>query len=379
LQNFKGWEYGNNVQYAELLTKENWKEFLTYKSKGDTELREKFNAEKETWQKESNNEKYCLDSYDIEAIRKKADYVYVKNNIGESKGMDITDTRKGIKAKVFVPELAYIFFTRNKIQYTESKSKKLNLKGVDTQKEIKYFDGSKFMEYYTEAYRKGEEDFEKDFGVNKDTLYGANAKQYVSDIHYNYFHADIKSNDCTGWNHWRKTFPYIITKEVIAEYGYYSGFIGKVWSLATKHPKLFTDLDKCELREHAKKEQEQADTSETETQTENNVLVSTIEDWLFEFKEKMNEADYNILVSALQAYFENGTFPKIKKIKVGKVNKKLFGWALNQIYRAEKSDNLPKEYLLFAKENISLFTDVAFDEADILNSNLYKYFTTKTK
>ena len=120
----------------------------------------------------------------------------------------------------------------------------------------------------------------------------------------------------------------------------------------------------------------------SEQQKENDVLLSTIEDWLFEFKDKkrISENDYNILVSALQEYFKTGRFPAIKnKIKVGKVNKKSFGWALNQIYRSEKNDTLPKEYLLFAKQNISLFTNVNFDEKDILNSNLYKYFTSNPK
>lgn len=119
---------------------------------------------------------------------------------------------------------------------------------------------------------------------------------------------------------------------------------------------------------------------EQEQQTENNFTLSTIEDWLFEFKEKMNEADYKILVSALIQYFETGTFPTLSKpIQInGRPNKKLFGWALNRIFEA-KGKGVEKELLQFAKHNISLFTDVQFDESNILKSNLYKYFTTQTK
>jgi hypothetical protein len=120
--------------------------------------------------------------------------------------------------------------------------------------------------------------------------------------------------------------------------------------------------------------------TEQEQQTENDFTLSTIEDWLFPFKEKMNENDYQTLVSALKQYFDIGTFPTLSKpIQInGRINKKLFGWSLNRIFEA-KGKGIEKELLQFAKQNISLFNDVQFDETNILNSNLYKYFTTKTK
>lgn len=120
--------------------------------------------------------------------------------------------------------------------------------------------------------------------------------------------------------------------------------------------------------------------TDQETQTENNVDLSTIEDWLYEFKEKMNDADYQKLVLALLEYFETGIFPTLSKpIQInGRLNKKLFGWALNRIFEA-KGKGIEKELLQFAKQNISLYTNVQFDETNILQSNLYKYFTTKTK
>lgn len=119
---------------------------------------------------------------------------------------------------------------------------------------------------------------------------------------------------------------------------------------------------------------------EIEPEQENNFLHSTIEDWLFEFKEQMTEFDYNSLVSALIHYFDNGVFPELRKpIQInGRPNKKLLGWALNRIFEAH-GKSVEKELLIFAKQNISLFADVKFDESDILRSNLYKYFTTKTR
>jgi len=117
------------------------------------------------------------------------------------------------------------------------------------------------------------------------------------------------------------------------------------------------------------------------TNEENDLILSTIEDWLYVLKENMSQGDYSVLVSALQEYFKKGSFPQINKVIwiTGKINKKLFGWHLNQIYRDLASGKLPKEYLVFAKDNISIFEDVYYDESDYFNCNLYKYFTTKIK
>lgn len=111
----------------------------------------------------------------------------------------------------------------------------------------------------------------------------------------------------------------------------------------------------------------------------NDYSLSTIEDYLIKFKEKMNDHYYHKLISALKEYFETGQFPKSnEEIKISKVNIKSFGWALNQIYRSQKKDALAKEYLIFAKENISLFKDIDFNEKKITDCRLYDYFTTKT-
>jgi len=146
----------------------------------------------------------------------------------------------------------------------------------------------------------------------------------------------------------------------------------------------FTDLSKLLEKENEQKSKENQTIISTPQQVEpeNNFLRSTIEDYLDEFKEEniISESDYDKLVSALYQYFETGSFPNIdNQIKVGKVNVKRFGWALNEIFRSIKNMNesLPVEYLRFAKQNISIFAMVKFDETQIFNSNLYKYFTTK--
>jgi hypothetical protein len=155
-----------------------------------------------------------------------------------------------------------------------------------------------------------------------------------------------------------------------------------------RHTKQFISLLSIEQRDsfynwveenHIELPSQQSE-PEKEQETENNFTLSTIEDWLFQFKESMIESDYKNLVSALKEYFDNGKFPTLAKpIQInGRPNKKLFGWHLNRIFEA-KGKGVEKELLQFAKHNISLFKNVAFDENNILKSNLYKYFTTKTK
>jgi hypothetical protein len=113
-------------------------------------------------------------------------------------------------------------------------------------------------------------------------------------------------------------------------------------------------------------------------ENENDFTLSTIEDWLIEFKNLMSDSDYHTLVSSLVRYFEDGEFPTLSKpIQInGRPNKKWFGWSLNRIFDAQ-GKGVEKELLQFAIKNISLFATYEIDENDYLKSNLYKYFTTK--
>jgi hypothetical protein len=97
------------------------------------------------------------------------------------------------------------------------------------------------------------------------------------------------------------------------------------------------------------------------------------------FENNMVAADFDFLVDALLGYFESGSFMQpLAPLKVtGKVNKKKFGWQLHEIYKQFTADKLAIPYLQFAKHHISIFASVGFNEADVKNSNLYKYFTTK--
>lgn len=270
--------------------------------------------------------------------------------------------------KVYSRELAEILISNS-----------LPALNIETQIETT-INGIEYQNSFVEGYKEGEQYFETEWKVSSNTLYGgAGAEQYVRDIHLNFFHIQhsINSINIQGWGGVKKGYPTILTHKDVKEFGYYSGIVNKVEEQVKKHPRQFATFDKCE---HNLPPQQTETETEQETQTENDFALSTIEDWLFEFKEKMNEADYQNLVSALMQYFETGTFPTLSKpIQINyKPNKKLFGWALNRIFKA-KGKGVEKELLQFAKQNISLFTNVPFDENNILKSNLYKYFTTQTK
>jgi hypothetical protein len=109
----------------------------------------------------------------------------------------------------------------------------------------------------------------------------------------------------------------------------------------------------------------------------NDVLESTIEDYLEEFKIEINGDGYDVLVNALFEYFSNGKFPVLKsKINFKRINKKRVGWALKDLYKSEKTNNLEIEYFRFAKDNINLFANEVVVDEKFNQSKFYKMFTT---
>lgn len=147
-------------------------------------------------------------------------------------------------------------------------------------------------------------------------------------------------------------------------------------------PELRQMLVKYDIKKNTSKNLEGNLASGLMEEADNDFVSSTIEDYLYEFQEEgiLTSANYEKLINYLKEYFEYGSFPeKLDKISVGRVNKKRFGWALNQLFRSLKDNNetLPFDYLQFAKQKLSIFKDVALSEQNITGSILYKYFTTK--
>lgn len=135
--------------------------------------------------------------------------------------------------KIYTPELAVIFT-----------SKELPARNMDTQTETN-INGWEYLKTYIEAYKEGEQYFETEFKVSPNTLYGANAEQYVRDIHLNFFHVQhTRINE--GWGYVKKQYPIILTHKAVKEFGYYSGIVNKVEEQVKKYPLLFATFDKCE-------------------------------------------------------------------------------------------------------------------------------------
>lgn len=135
--------------------------------------------------------------------------------------------------KIYTPELAVIFT-----------SKELPARNMDTKAETN-INGWEYLKTYIEAYKEGEQYFETEFKVSPNTLYGANAEQYVRDIHLNFFH--VKHTGINeGWGYVKKQYPLFLTHKAVKEFGYYSGIVNKVEEQVKKYPRLFTTFDKCE-------------------------------------------------------------------------------------------------------------------------------------
>lgn len=175
--------------------------------------------------------RFWLTTFFEEQEQTKHEYKVFKREIennGSVKVKTETDT-----VKIYTPELAVIFTSNT-----------LSARNMDTQTET-IINGSEYLKTYIEAYKEGEQYFETEFKVSTNTLYGANAEQYVRDIHLNFFHVQHTGTN-EGWSYVKKQYPMILTHKAVKEFGYYSGIVNKVEEQVKKYPRLFATFDKCE-------------------------------------------------------------------------------------------------------------------------------------
>jgi len=243
LQENKGWEHGNESQYTKLLTKENWKEFLTHENRVKSQKHREFERLKSSWQPEppkqtetkqrkmKSDTRYWLTSIFNEQEQTKHPYLTFKKEI-QTHGYFVVNTETD-SVKVFTPELAVVLT-----------SQELPVRNMDTKKAT-ILNGWKHLLTYIEGYKEGEQYFEKEFKVSPDTLYGENAEKYVRDIHLNFFHLKHAGAN-EGWGYVKKQHPITLTHKLVKEYGYYSGIVNKVEEQVKKYPRLFATFDKCE-------------------------------------------------------------------------------------------------------------------------------------
>lgn len=230
----KGWNGSDEREYIKNLTKENWRKFLIDELQFRGEKKKAFEDEKLTWQvhpEKESDERFWLTTLFDEQAQTTHEYIGFKREIENHDWFNIKTENDTVK--IYTPELALIF-----------SSKELQARNMET-KEDATINGFKYLTTYITAFKEGEQYFEKEFAISANTLYGANAEQYVRDIHLNFFHIPHTGGN-SGWQYVKKTYPYILTHKAIKEYGFYSGIVSKVDAMIKKYPKLFQAFDKCE-------------------------------------------------------------------------------------------------------------------------------------
>ncbi len=181
--------------------------------------------------KQKKDTRFWLTTFSEEQEQTNLNYKSYKYQI-DNNGCFIVNVGKD-KVKIYTPQLAVILT-----------SNELSSRNMDTQTETN-INGWEYLKTYIEAYKEGEQYFETEFKVSPNTLYGANAEQYVRDIHLNFFH--VKHTGINeGWGYVKKQYPIILTHKAVKEFGYYSGIVNKVEEQVKKYPRLFATFDKCE-------------------------------------------------------------------------------------------------------------------------------------
>jgi hypothetical protein len=224
--------------------------------------------------------------------------------------------------KVYTPELVVIFTT-----------KELQAQNMDTQTETT-INGWEYLNTYVEAYKEGEQYFENEFKVSPNTLYGANAEQYVRDIHLNFFHVKHTGNK-EGWGFVKNNYPFILTHKEIKVYGYYSGIVSKVEEQINKYPVQFATFDKCE---HNSQPQP---ISVNESRTKK-IILKTINNldkqgWQYAF---VSEQDYDLFTDLLTNFFEYQPYTLPKTIiQLKRTCKTKVAKALGEIHKELSNEN----------------------------------------
>ena len=135
--------------------------------------------------------------------------------------------------KVYTPQLGLALLTREIATFDKEQNIETIINGLD------------YLNSYVEGFKKGEQYFDAKFQVSADVRYGANAEDYVMDIHDNYFHRQHIAG-FEGWGFVKSNFPINLTHKRVWEFGYYSGIVNKVEEQVKAHPRIFAKFEKCE-------------------------------------------------------------------------------------------------------------------------------------
>lgn len=158
----------------------------------------------------------------------------IRRNFGKNeKGFINLNTNHG-SINIYTPELALVLTSTKIIAVDYEEKSNVIINGLN-----------EFLPIFIEGYNEGLNYFSNKFEVNANTIYGENSKQYVRDLHSNYFHGQNDLNLLAqGWNYVKKEYPVFISYIVLKRHGFYSALVSKVDELITTHEKVFIDFHK---------------------------------------------------------------------------------------------------------------------------------------
>jgi hypothetical protein len=181
----------------------------------------------------------------------------LKNRFGKTYFINVTDKDK--EAKVFVFELGEFFITE-----------KFPLKSSD-----QTINGKEYIPIYVENYIKGQEYFLSNYHVKSDTLF-RDSNPYIQILHNCFFHAEPISGK-NGWEYYETTFPIVISKKVVADYGFFAGILFEFKQLQKKYSTLFKDFEKnCPLELPANNHKKHSETKNGKLQAPDIALFCRI-------------------------------------------------------------------------------------------------------
>lgn len=137
---------------------------------------------------------------------------------------------EGITIHIYSPELAYILTLNTEIQ-TDIYNK--------TNKEV--IITTEYLGYFFDGFIAGLKKFQDEYKLSTDTIYSGNISDYIEDIKHHCFNKKIKLREY-GWSFVRLQYPLTFKKDLIREYGFYSGLVRSVDELIENSPERFKEL-----------------------------------------------------------------------------------------------------------------------------------------
>lgn len=153
-------------------------------------------------------------------------YLQEKNIIDEEGFIRVN--WKGNQVRFYTPELLLTLIDRNLGVQNRSNKEFLELNGLD------------FLDEYFKGYFEGRNDFDQRYSPLSNFTCPEKGGTYLEELQYNYYEKRFE-NGFVGYSHVKVSPPKVISKNVIFDYGFYSGLVSKVEDLVS---------DRYSLREY---------------------------------------------------------------------------------------------------------------------------------